>query len=413
MAVKTEMPSKVTIIQRFENPWLRPGEFTIRLSGRAGRLNFMSKELVDAIERTLISENGNANGNVPTQGANAVATETNAVLAALKRDPSTVDLRWFRFKRRVYHPELGGKKTLVTALTPFDFTQMVFGRGRRGHQMAGFFHPKIISINRPPTKAEWIEVQTLAFIERNGQDPTPADIKQFKRSYRSRPPLGPEKQRWVTLWWMPTDTIQGAEEIRHRSDLITNVAVLSSKLMMKEGPKIAQFDQMKAQTDNILVWRRDVEQALHKSNVELMKEAHTRMELQEQSAMEGVPRFVAPVFHEFPQMPTTRPAERRFGMPSMPDFGRFMPLMAVVVGIALLLGGIANYMQTANMPTRSGFEVAALGGIIMLIGMVLMWAQSRQGQPTRITTTRPLQMPMQTSGLEGRVAQPEEKEHAS
>ena len=375
----------------------------------------MSQELVTAIERTLGPlENGGNGGQSPsTQGANAVATETKAILDALKRDPGTVDLRWFRFKRRVYHPELGGKKTLVTALTPFDFTQMVFSRGRRGHQMAGFFHPKIISINRPPTKVEWVEAQTTAHIERTGQDPTPADIKHFKRLYRSRPPLGPEKQRWITLLWMPTDTIQGAEEIRHKSDLISNVAVLSSKLMMKEGPKIAQFDHMKAQTDNMLASIRDIEQAAHKSNVLLMQEAQRRMQLDSQVVMQGVPRMVPPVYHEFPQMPSARAPERRLNMPNMPDFSRFMPLLAIAVGVTLLLGGLWTYMQTANMPTRSGFEIATLGGLIMLVGMIATWVQGRQGQPTRITMARPLQAPMQQPSMEGRASQPEEREHAS
>lgn len=279
--------------------------------------------------------------------------------------------------------------------------------------MAGFFHPKIISINRPPTKSEWVDAQTQAFIERNRQEPTKADIKQFKRSYRSRPPLGPEKQRWVTLWWMPTDTIQGAEEIRHRSDLITNVAVLSSKLMMKEGPKIAQFDQMKAQTDSILAWRRDVEQAVHGSNVALMQESQRRMQLEGQMAMKGVPRFVPPVFHEFPEMPTGTGPERRFGMPHMPDFGKYMPLLLILLGVGLVLGGLSIYAQTVSTPSPKGFDVATVGVVVTVLGMFVTWFQSRQGQPSRITTARPFQAPMQQGSVEGRVPQSEEKEHAS
>jgi hypothetical protein len=372
----------------------------------------MSEELVLAIEKALQSPEQNGALTSQARGLAAVVKETRSVVDALKHDPSSVDWRWFRFKRKIYHPELGGKKTLVTALSPFDFTQMVFSRGRRGHQMIGFFHPKIISINRPPTKAEWLEAQTLAHIERNGVDPTPAEIKHIKRCYHSRPPLGPEKQRWITLLWMPTGTIQGAEEIRHKSDIISNIAVLGSQLLMREGPKIAQFDRMKAHSDNVLEWQRNVNQTVHKIiNVDLMGESQRRRQLEEQMAMEGVPRFVAPVMKEFPQMPTGRAPEKRFGMPSAPDFGKFMPLMALLVGVALLLGGLWTYMQTANMPTRSGFEVAVFGGVIMLVGMVLMWVQSRQGQPTRITTTRPLSVPMPPT--QGQPQQTEERERAS
>lgn len=414
MAIKTDMPSKVTIIQRFENPWIRPGEFTIRLSGRTGQLNYLSPELVTAIEDSLKprANDLSQNEDSPVRSSDVVDAQTRIALDTLKRDPSTLDWRWFRFKRRIYHPELGGKKTLVTALTPFDFTQMVFSRGRRGHQMAGFFHAKIISINRPPTKAEWLEEQTLAHIERHGQDPTPAEIKHFKRTYRSRPPLGPEKQRWITLLWMPTDTIQGAEEIRHKTDLISNVAVLSSKLLMREGPKIAQFDQMKAHTDNVLAWRRDVERTVHKIiNVDLMGESQRRRQLEEQMAMEGVPRFVAPVMKEWPEMPTGRTPEKRFGMPSAPDFGKYMPLMTILLGIGFVLGGLSIYLQTATTPTPKGFDVAAFGGFIMVLGMFITWWQSRQGQPTRITTGRPLSVPMPPT--EGRPPQTEEKERAS
>ncbi len=406
------MPSKVTIIQRFETPLLRSGEFTVRLSGRTGQLNYLSPQLVSAIESALRDEvHDSPTGDAHTDAMNAQAK---VALGVLKRDPSTLDWRWFRFKRRIYHPELGGKKTLVTAITPFDFTQMVFSRGRRGHQMVGFFHPKIISINRPPTKAEWLEAQTLAHIETTGQDPSSKEIKHFNRLYHARPPLGPEKQRWITLLWMPTDTIQGAEEIRHKADIISNTAVLTSRLLMKEGPKIAGYDQMKAQTENVLAWRRDIEQAVHKSNVSLMQESQRRIQLDSQMAMQGVPRFVPPVYHEFPQMPSAHAPQKRLNMPSMPDFGRFMPLLAIVVGIMLLGGGLWTYMQTANMPTRSGFDVAAFGGVIMLVGMVILWMQGRQGSPRRAPTMRPPQPPPQQPNVGGAMPPPEEREqHAS
>ncbi len=395
------MPNKVVVIQRFENPYLRPGEFTIKISGgRTGQLSVLSPDLLQAMQ-PLVDQHNESSGPVDPR--------LRATWDMLKNKPSDLNWRWFRFKRKIYHPLLGGKKTLITALTCFDFTEMAFPRGRRGHQMAGFFHEKVFSVNRPPSRKEWVEAKIEGYIREYGVEPSPAEVKQFKRLFRARPPLGPEKQRWITLLWVPTDTIQGAAEIRQKIDIVANAGVLTSQLLMKEGPKIAHYDHMKAQNENVLAWRRDIERAVHASNVSLMQESHRRMELQQQSAMEGLPRRIPPVMHEFPQMPGTAVQEKRLGIPTMPDWGKFAPLLAMIVGVFLLCAGAWTWTQTADMPTRSGADIATLGGVFLALGMIMAWLQSRGQTSTR----RPLQPHAPQYPAEGRAPVVEEKEPAS
>jgi len=281
--------------------------------------------------------------------------------------------------------------------------------------MIGFFNDSIISLNRSPTRKEWEEEKILEHVEMTGEDPPQDELKQIKRLYRAGPPLGPMRKRWVTLLWIPTRASQGAQEIRHQITAVGDVLVLGSKVIKREAYKLSEYDRMKTMFTGLEEKEREKDKFVHRVvNVDLLNAAHEIRQLQEQiSGTTGIPRFNPPVHSEYPTLRDSQKRERSMRLPNVPDLGKYMPLMLVLLGIGFVVGGLVIYGQTANTPTPKGFDIAALGGFIMVLGMVITWWQSRQTHSVSARRSMPISTPTPPNTLAPQNVRMEDQDHGN